>query len=81
LGAVNILRRTPDGGWFGEMFDGLGFVGGVRARGGEPGGKRALLVGAGGAGSAIALALVEAGVRELAIHDEDGLRRDALIKR
>lgn len=81
LGAVNILRRTADGGWFGEMFDGLGFVGGVRARGGEPKGKRALLVGAGGAGSAIALALVEAGVSELAIHDEDGTRRDALIKR
>jgi shikimate dehydrogenase len=26
LRAVNILRRTPGGGWFGEMFDGLGFV-------------------------------------------------------
>jgi shikimate dehydrogenase len=42
---------------------------------------RALLVGAGGAGSAIALALVEAGVSELAIHDSAAERRDALIGR
>jgi shikimate dehydrogenase len=40
---------------------------------------RALLVGAGGAGSAIALALIEAGVSELAIHDNMPGRRDALI--
>jgi shikimate dehydrogenase len=81
LGAVNILRRTPDGGWYGEMFDGLGFVGAVRAAGCDPQELRALLVGAGGAGSAIALALVEAGVRELAIHDADQARRDMLINR
>jgi shikimate dehydrogenase len=79
LGSVNILRRTPDGGWFGEMFDGPGFVGGMRAQGGEPRAKRALLVGAGGAGCAIALALVEEGVSALAIHDEDEVRRDTLI--
>jgi shikimate dehydrogenase len=42
---------------------------------------RALLIGAGGAGSAIALALVEAGVRELAVHDRETERRDALIGR
>lgn len=81
LGAVNLMRRRPDGGWHGEMVDGVGFVGAVRARGYEPKGKRALLIGAGGAGSAIALALVDAGVRELAIHDEDEARRDGLIAR
>lgn len=81
LGAVNIMRRRPDGGWHGEMVDGLGFVGAVKANGGEPAGKRALLVGAGGAGSAIALALVDAGVAELAIHDADTSRRDQLIER
>ncbi|GGF04247.1 shikimate dehydrogenase [Aliidongia dinghuensis] len=81
LGAVNIMRRRPEGGWHGDMVDGLGFVGAVRAQGYEPEGKRALLVGAGGAGSAIALALVEAGVRELAIHDADHKRRDDLIQR
>jgi shikimate dehydrogenase len=81
LGAVNLMRRRPDGAWHGDMIDGLGFVSAVRARGFEPAGKRALLIGAGGAGSAMGLALVDAGVRELAIHDVDASRRDALIAR
>ncbi|MFA6265072.1 MAG: shikimate dehydrogenase [Pseudolabrys sp.] len=81
LGAVNIMRRAAGGGWYGEMVDGLGFVGAVRNAGFDPNGKRALLVGAGGAGSAIALALVEAGVSELAIHDGMADRRDNLIAR
>jgi shikimate dehydrogenase len=79
LGSVNIMRRRPEGGWHGDIVDGLGFVGAVRANGGDPAGKRALQVGAGGAGSAIAMALVEAGVRSLAIHDTDAARRDQLI--
>ena len=57
------------------------FVAGIRAGGCDPAGRRALLVGAGGAGSAIALALLQAGVAELAIHDQDKARRDALIAR
>jgi shikimate dehydrogenase len=81
LGAVNLMRRRPDGGWHGEMVDGIGFVGAIRAQGFDPKAKRALQIGAGGAGSAIALALVDAGVRELAIHDEDAARRDNLISR
>lgn len=81
LGAVNVMRRNADGGWHGDIVDGLGFVGAARSHGADPRGRRALLVGAGGAGSAIALALVEAGVRELAIHDGDPARRDALIGR
>jgi shikimate dehydrogenase len=63
------------------MVDGIGFVGAVRAQGFDLKGKRALQIGAGGAGSAIALALVDAGVRELAIHDEDAARRDSLVAR
>jgi shikimate dehydrogenase len=81
IGAVNVMRRRAGGGWHGEMVDGMGFVGAARAKGVDPRGKRALLVGAGGAGSAIALALIDAGVRELAIHDEDRVRRDRLIER
>jgi shikimate dehydrogenase len=81
LGAVNIMRRRKDGGWHGDMVDGLGFVGALRNNGYDPRGKRALLVGAGGAGSAIAMALVETGVGELAIHDGDIARRDDLIAR
>ena len=81
LRSVNILRRLPDGGWHGEMFDGLGFVGAQKAAGCVLEGRRALLVGAGGAGCAIALALQDAGVAELAIHDSDAARRDSLRQR
>lgn len=81
LGSVNVLRRNPDGSWHGDMFDGMGMVGGIAHRGGEPRGQCALLVGAGGAGTAIALALLEAGVSSLAIHDADIHRRDTLIAR
>jgi len=81
LHTVNTQRRNPDGSWHGDMFDGLGFVEALRDQGGQPQGQRALLVGAGGAGSAIAHALVMAGVRELAIHDEDTLRRTTLVDR
>ncbi|MBU6497120.1 MAG: shikimate dehydrogenase [Rhodospirillales bacterium] len=81
LEAVNVMRRNQDGTWHGEMLDGLGFVGGVRRQGGEPAGKRTLLVGAGGAGSAIGLALLDAGASHLDIHDADAARRDALIAR
>lgn len=81
LGAVNVMRRNADGTWHGDMVDGPAFVGGIRNAGCKPDGQRALLVGAGGAGSAIALALLEEGVAELAIHDEDHNRRDSLIER
>lgn len=81
LGAVNVMRRNPDGSWHGDMVDGPAFVNGIRNVSCKPEGRRTLLVGAGGAGSAIALALLEAGVSELAIHDEDRSRRDTLIER
>lgn len=81
LGATNTMRRNADGRWHGDMFDGLAMVAALRDRGGEPEGRRALLVGAGGAGSAIAHALVMAGVASLDIHDGDIARRDALVAR
>jgi shikimate dehydrogenase len=78
IGAANVARRAPDGRWFGHMCDGDGYVAGLRKLGCEPRGRRALLVGAGGAGSAIAHALVDADVARLALHDADGARREAL---
>lgn len=70
--AVNTARRLPDGSWEGEMFDGEGFLAGLRAAGHEPAGRTVLLVGAGGAGRAIAFALAGAGVLALDIADADG---------
>lgn len=80
LRSANVLRRNADGTWHGDMTDGLGMVGALRAAGCDPAGRRALLVGAGGAGSAVALALLEAGVSSLALHDADGARRDGLLR-
>ena len=51
LKAVNTLRRNADGSWHGDMFDGVGYVEALKNKGCEPQGQRALLVGAGGAGS------------------------------
>ncbi|MBL1375880.1 shikimate dehydrogenase family protein [Zobellella iuensis] len=81
LNAVNIMRRRADGSWYGDMVDGVGYVGALRDKGCAVGGRHGLVVGAGGAGSAIAHSLLEAGVASLAIHDEDRARRDALIAR
>jgi shikimate dehydrogenase len=81
LGATNMLRRNADGTWHGGMSDGVAMVAALGDAGCEPQGKRALLIGAGGAGSAIGHALVEAGVASLAIRDFDAARTDALASR
>jgi shikimate dehydrogenase len=71
VGAINAVRRGRDGSWIGDMFDGRGAVQGLRAQGIDPGGRSVLLVGAGGAGSAVAFAMAEAGVARLTIFDVD----------
>jgi shikimate dehydrogenase len=80
LAAVNAMRRGPDGRWSGDMTDGVALVAALRAAGCEPKGRRALVVGAGGAGSAVVLALAQAGAR-VAVHDIDAARRDDLVRR
>jgi len=81
LKTVNTMRRNADGTWHGDMFDGMGFCAAMQDNGCELKGKKALLIGAGGAGSAIAYSLVMAGVNELAIFDEDVARRTTLVER
>jgi shikimate dehydrogenase len=80
IGAVNALRREVDGSWTGDMFDGAGFVRGVERKGELLRGRRVLLFGAGGAGSAIAYALASAGVESIAIVDPDARRAEALAE-
>jgi shikimate dehydrogenase len=80
VGAINAVRRQPDGRWVGDMFDGKGFVAGLRKHGHEPKGKRALLVGAGGAGSAVGYALAEAGVTRLTVRDADHAKAERLAR-
>lgn len=80
-GAVNVIKRRPQGGWIGEMVDGLGFAEGLRTAGHEVAGRPVLLVGAGGVGTAIAFALVEHGCGEISVFDVDGKRAGVLVDR
>jgi shikimate dehydrogenase len=81
LETANTLRRRPDGAFEGDMFDGVGFVEAAKAKGAVLKGKRALLVGVGGAGKAIAHAVAEAGVASLTLHDLDQARAEELAAR
>merc|ERR1711960_7577 len=81
IGAVNCVRRDPDGRMIGAMLDGIGFVEGVRRAGIAPEGQRVLLAGAGGAASAIAFALAEAGVAALTILNRTASKADDLAQR
>ena len=74
-GACNAVRRAPDGALEGDLFDGEGFVRGVSRKGLQLAGARALVVGAGGVGCAIAASLAAAGVGAIALHDR---QRDAV---
>ena len=67
--SCNAVRRAPDGRLQGDLFDGEGFVRGVRRKGCTLEGARALVVGCGGVGSAIAASLAGAGVRALSLFD------------
>lgn len=80
-GACNAVRRAPDGRLTGDMFDGEGFVRGVARKGRKLTGARALVVGAGGVGSAIAASLAKAGVGELSLFDRQGRAADELRQR
>jgi shikimate dehydrogenase len=80
-GACNAVRRTPDGRLEGDMFDGAGFVRGVIRKGFDPAGRRALVVGSGGVGRAIAASLAGAGVSAIALFDVNALAAEQLAAR
>lgn len=67
IGAVNTVR-IEDGKLIGENTDGKGFVRGMRMDSGfDPAGKRAVMLGAGGAARAVAAELLLAGVSDLLV--------------
>jgi shikimate dehydrogenase len=68
-GSCNAVRRARDGRLQGDLFDGEGFVRGVRRKGCKLEGVRALIAGCGGVGSAIAASLAVAGVSALTLID------------
>lgn len=75
-GAANAVRREADGRLVADMFDGEGFVRGVRRKGVDPRGARVLIAGAGGVGSAIAASFAAAGVEALNLFD---MRAEAAV--
>jgi len=81
VGAVNCLKVGESGGWVADMLDGVGFVTAFEGGIGPVGGRRALVVGCGGAGSAIALALADAGASAVDVSDVDGARANELADR
>jgi shikimate dehydrogenase len=68
-GACNAVRRSADGRLQGDMFDGEGFVRGLQRKGCTVADARALVVGAGGVGSAIAASLAAAGASAIGLFD------------
>lgn len=77
-GAANVLRRGNFG-WEADLLDGIGFVRGLEREGHELAGADVFLAGAGGAGTAISISLLEAGVKSLAIHDLNAARVSHLL--
>ena len=77
-GACNAILKRPDGSLLGDMFDGAGFVRGVMRKGKDLAGARALVVGAGGVGSAIAASLAATGLSAIGLFDAHGSAADAL---
>jgi shikimate dehydrogenase len=80
-GACIAVRRDAHGRLVGDMFDGEGFVRGVRNKGVRVEGARVLVVGAGGVGSAICASFAGAGVRALGLYDVQPTAAEALAAR
>jgi len=78
VGAINALGRGADGRWTGEAFDGIGCVEAFRRRGIGFADKKVMLIGAGGAGAAIGVAVAGQKPAAVRIHDIDQARARAL---
>ena len=80
-GSCNAVKRGENGRLVGDMFDGEGFVAGVLGKGRAVEGASALVVGAGGVGSAISASLARAGAARLRLFDLDAQAADRLAAR
>ena len=80
-GASNAVLLRDDGTLLADQFDGAGFVRGVQRKGFDLTGKRALVVGCGGVGSAIVASLAGAGVAAIGLFDPDDTAAQALAGR
>ena len=79
LGVISAIRRNPDGSWHGHTTDGDAFVKAQLDNGAKIKGARVLVLGAGGAGSAIVISMLEAGAAEVVVHDLDPARSQRIV--
>jgi shikimate dehydrogenase len=80
-GSANLVRMGEDGRWVGDIHDGVGFVRALEASGRGVAGLRALVVGAGGVGTAIAFAIAMAGAALVDVFDPWAARANDLSRR
>lgn len=80
-GAVNAARRNPDGSLEGALFDGLGFAKSLDHFGIDCTGRRVLILGAGGAGLAIAATLAQRAPAVVALFDPQPGRASEVVER
>lgn len=80
LNVCNVAKRLADGRFSGRMFDGEGFVVGLKKQGHRLSDKRVLLLGAGGAATGIAHALLAEDIRELVISNRTPAKAEELAR-
>lgn len=81
VGAANAMARRPDGTWIADMFDGLGCVEAFRRRGFSFAKRRVMLIGAGGGGSAVGVAIAHEHPAAIRLYDIDESRARSLADR
>jgi shikimate dehydrogenase len=79
-GVANTIRREADGSFTGTLLDGRGFVAGLLKHGHTVAGPRFYLAGAGGAATALAYALANAGAKALTIHNRTRSKAERLVE-
>ncbi len=80
-GACNAVKRDKKGRLIGDMFDGSGFVRGLSNKGRMIKGSSALIIGAGGVGSAIAASIAAEGAARIGLYDTEATRATGLGRR
>ncbi len=80
-GACNAVKRDGQGRLVGDMFDGVGFVRGVQRKGFDLTGKRVMVLGSGGVGSAIAASLATESIKTISLFDIHTASMEGLAER
>ena len=79
IGAVNIIKRDAEGYLHGDRMDGFGFLAALKKNNATAENKNIVIVGGGGAGSAIADSVAEAGAKQLSILEINKNRQTNMI--